>query len=123
MGLVSKFREVLYGFRFSHAISELESKNYFLIEDGMGLFPEDIICEDVGPYQSCSGIVLLQDYDTLRIFGCYFDFRVVEDDRTVWILHSHRFTDSDYVFVDKTGLFDWVDKRGKKYTLKKCAIF
>ena len=122
MGLVSKFREVMAVFRYSHAMSELESKNFYLVEDGMELF-HDTVWEDTGPSDSCSGIVLLQDCDTLRIFGCYFDFRVVEDDRTVWILHSHRFTDSDYVFVDKTGLFDWVDKRGKKFSLKKCAIF
>lgn len=122
MGLVSKFREVVAGFRYSHAMSELESKNFYLVEDGMDLFP-GTVWEDTGPSDSCSGIVLLQDCDTLRIFSCYFDFRVVESDRTVWILHSHRFTDSDYVFVDKTGLFDWVDKRGKKFSLKKCAIF
>ena len=122
MGLVNKFREVVTGFRYSHAMSELESKNFYLVEDGMDLFP-GTEWEDTGPSDSCSGIVLLQDCDTLRIFSCYFDFRVVEGDRTVWILHSHRFTDSDYVFVDKTGLFDWVDKRGKKFSLKKCAIF
>lgn len=122
MGLVSKFREVLSGFRFSHAVSELESKNFYLVEDGMDLFP-DITWYDTSPSQSCSGIVLVQDCDTLRIYGCYFDFRVVEDDRTVWILHSHRFTDSDYVFVDKEGMFDWVDKRGKRFFLKKFAIF
>lgn len=122
MGLVSKFREVVAGFRYFHAMSELESKNFYLVEDGMDLFP-GAVWEDTGPSDSCSGIVLLQDCDTLRIFSCYFDFRVVEDDRTVWILHSHRFTDSDYVFVDKIGLFDWVDKRGKKFSLKKCAIF
>ena len=122
MGLVSKFREVMAVFRYSHAMSELESKNFYLVEDGMDLFP-GTTWEDTGPSDSCSGIVLLQDCDTLRIFSCYFDFRVVEDDRTVWILHSHRFTDSDYVFVDKIGLFDWVDKRGKKFSLKKCAIF
>ena len=122
MGLVSKFREVMAVFRYSHAMSELESKNFYLVEDGMDLFP-GTVWEDTGPSDSCSGIVLLQDCDTLRIFSCYFDFRVVEDDRTVWILHSHRFTDSDYVFVDKIGLFDWVDKRGKKFSLKKCAIF
>lgn len=122
MGLVNKFREVVAGFRYSHAMSELESKNFYLVEDGMGLF-SGTVWEDTGPSDSCSGIVLLQDCDTLRIFSCYFDFRVVEGDRTVWILHSHRFTDSDYVFVDKTGLFDWVDKRGKEFSLKKCAIF
>ena len=122
MSLVSKFREVMAVFRYSHAMSELESKNFYLVEDGMDLFP-GTVWEDIGPSDSCSGIVLLQDCDTLRIFSCYFDFRVVEGDRTVWILHSHRFTDSDYVFVDKIGLFDWVDKRGKKFSLKKCAIF
>lgn len=122
MSLVNKFRRVMAVFRYSHAMSELESKNFYLVEDGMDLFP-GTIWEDTGPSDSCSGIVLLQDCDTLRIFSCYFDFRVVESDRTVWILHSHRFTDSDYVFVDKTGLFDWVDKRGKKFSLKKCAIF
>lgn len=122
MGLVNKFRRVMAVFRYSHAMSELESKNFYLVEDGMDLFP-GAVWEDTGPSDSCSGVVLLQDCDTLRIFSCYFDFRVVESDRTVWILHSHRFTDSDYVFVDKTGLFDWVDKRGKKFSLKKCAIF
>lgn len=122
MGLLSKFREVLVGFRYSYAVSELESKNFYLVEDAMGLFP-GTVWEDTGPSDSCSGIVLLQDCDTLRIYGCYFDFRVVEDDRTVWILHSHRFTDSDCVFVDKVGPFDWVDKRGKRFSLKKFAIF
>ena len=38
MGLVNKFRKVIGLFRYSHAMSELESKNFYLVEDGMDLF-------------------------------------------------------------------------------------